>query len=141
MQDFRKQQGQLMAPAIDYLNQVHSIYFDSWRRCCEAGVRLTRDAIDECNRIGQDMLHLVSDAQVALSRNMAEQAGEVRNQGRDQAQHVLQAQHEGERRDGAHDKHEGRHEKREGGAEKREGAARGKGGQDNASTVHQRAGA
>lgn len=94
MQNDRNQQGQSMAPAIDYLNQVQRIYFDSWRRCGDAGVRWTRDAMDECSRIGQDilnaplshyqslgeklgdyqqdMLHMMTDAQTALARSLSE---------------------------------------------------------------------
>lgn len=126
MQNFGTQQGQALAPAIDYLNQVQRIYFDSWRRFGDAGGRWTRDAMDECNRAGQDMLHLVCDAQLALARTlgestrasadtareMAEHAGQAAGPARDQAQNMLQAQH-------------GQH---------------GKGGQDKAATVHRRAG-
>lgn len=143
MQNDRNQQGQSMAPAIDYLNQVQRIYFDSWRRCGDAGVRWTRDAMDEFTRIGQDLVHLVSETQGALVRTLGESTRATADTARTmaaQAQQQLQAQHGGARHEGAHDKREGGQEKREAGPDKREGAARGKGGQDNPSTVHQRAG-
>lgn len=154
MQNIGNQQGQAMAPAIDYLNQVQRIYFDAWRRWGEAGARWAREAMDECNRVGQDMLHLASEGSRATAdaaRTMAalqadqlerggqaqadalrQQAGELRAQA-DAAPNQAPAQH------GA-DRHEGRHGKHEAGADKREGSPRGKGGQDNHSTVHQRAG-
>ncbi|WP_374581968.1 hypothetical protein [Pseudoduganella sp.] len=213
MQNFRNQQGQSMAPAIEYLSQMQRIYFDSWRRCGDAGVRWTQNAMETCQRIGQDMLsaplnhcqalseklgdyqqdvlHVVSETQLALARtvsdstratadtarDMAEQqasqfersgrdqadtlreqagavrdrAGELREQGgamAEQAGHAAahageQAQHAQPAGHGQHgaDKRDGGADKRDAGPEKREGARGGKGGQDNASTVHQRAGA
>ena len=196
MQTQRQLQGQSMAPAIEY--QVQRIWFDTWRRCGDAGVRWTQNALEECNRIGQDMLNaplnhcralgdrlsdyqedmlqVVSDAQLGLARTLGdstratadtarqmaeqqagqferagqqqagalrEQAGELREQGSALAEQAAQGMQHGAQA------HPGEHapqgtpphgaEKRDAGGGGRDGQPRGKGGQDSASTVHQRA--
>lgn len=158
MQNFHNQPGQSMAPAIEYLSQVQRIYLDSWRRCGDAGVRWTQSAMDEMNHIGQDMMSLVSEAQVALARTLSdstratadvarstaeqlasqleragrEQADTMREQGGAMAEQVKQAAEHAQQ---AATPQQPGAEKREGAADKRDGG-RGKGGQDSASTMH-----
>lgn len=173
MQNFRNQKGQSMAPAIEYLSQVQRIYLDSWRRLGDVGVRWTQSAMDELNHIGQDILNaplnryqalgeklsdyqqemmsMVSEAQVALARtlsdstratadtarNMAEQqAGQIERAGREQADAMReqagelreqggamaeQAGQAAEHAQQAATPHQPGAEKREGGSDKREG--------------------
>jgi len=96
MQNHRNQQAQSMAPAIEYLSQMQRICLDTWRRCGDASMRMSQQALDEYHRIHQemmnvplnhyhalgerlsdyqqDMMHMLSDAQVELARTLGEGA-------------------------------------------------------------------